>query len=465
MAEDDADIMNELEKLEKGGEHGDDNDELNELKELEKLEKMEGKNDDEDLKELEALDNDEPKPVKQKAPAVNPAQKLKEIDTAIEECKASAKNASNEEKQELLATYKQLNNQKAELIAKHPDLKAAIPKVDKKAIALKKMAVELILPEKASYKSISNEDAEETLHNYAFMLAISVIENEQELLKKMGNHEYVTQKLDMLSSNKMMLESKVSNGIITPEQYLEDVQRQLNFENKLLAQAIECEAPSNHIARIKQRITLLNAELNDSSNEQQAEPEPLIKEEVAKKEAKEPKAAEPKKEQQIPKKEEQPKQKKEEAKKPQPPTSISEPKKPEPKKEPVKNDVAPKQIIQEEVKMAKSEYAIPDPPPIDINSSIVLKKDVIDFTKVDKEQYEKINTRLEEYRSAAEYYITYNVKERAEAMIMCAKKLKQFVDVIKSGNKVDILRAEPPLTPDIFLGMSAQAKAESKQLI
>jgi hypothetical protein len=436
MDEEDPAPMNQL-----------DNDE-EELKELEKLEN--GGHSDEsndELKELEALDDEHPK---QKHKEVDPKQRLQEIDQLMEKCKSSVKTADKQQIEQLKEEYINLNKEKTLIISKHPELKPAQPKIDKKAIALKKMAVELILPEKKSYKSFNDEDAEEILHNPTFMLALSVIENEQEVLKKLGKHEYIEIKLEALSTNKMMLESKVGNGIITQEQYLDDVKRQLEFETNLLKQATECEAIGKHLARIKQRISLLNAELSDSSSEQPIHEQPAQKQEP------------------ITEAKESPPKKLETALKDAPikkdPIVFTK----EENKETNTGDepmhIHDKLPIQEEVKIAKSEYNTPDPPPIDFSSSIIIKKDEIDFTKVDKEQYEKINSRLSEYRSAAEYYMNYSLKERAESMILVAKKLKQVLDVIKGGNKIDMLRAEPPLTPDIFIGMTAQSKAESSNI-
>jgi hypothetical protein len=90
----------------------------------------------------------------------------------------------------------------------------------------------------------------------------------------------------------------------------------------------------------------------------------------------------------------------------------------------------------------------------------VIEEEKIDFTKVDKTQYELMVQRLKNYTEAAEYFANNGLVKKAEQFAKTADRFRAYIGVLKMGKKLDLIKIEPPLTPEVFHGQETAARIQ-----
>lgn len=87
----------------------------------------------------------------------------------------------------------------------------------------------------------------------------------------------------------------------------------------------------------------------------------------------------------------------------------------------------------------------------------------VDFKKIDKEQYDDIVKRKEEYRSGIEYLMNNGLTEEHENLTKKMNGFKNCLSILERGSKVPIEKIPPKLTPELLLNTTAEKRNESFQ--
>ena len=90
----------------------------------------------------------------------------------------------------------------------------------------------------------------------------------------------------------------------------------------------------------------------------------------------------------------------------------------------------------------------------------VVDVDSLNITKSSKRDYETLKSRMDDYREACKYMMsTVGDRKKAAEFLDIAENLKKLLDTISKGEKkIDILKADPDVTPSIILGYSEEER-------
>ncbi len=444
------------------------------------LDKMEVKdedlNDPDLMKELEAeVGEDLDMGSEDKSEEEKAKEKIATINQEIKKCISSArdfkKKGQTGEAIKFLKQKKALDQEKAKIVEKFPSLApgaapaaapaptAPKPPEAKKPVAAapKKPAAEskpkspkkeekrpTTVEKKESgslnigdVSKMTSDEIELRIHNHDKLAAVSVMDAEMELLKEkmtqVGKDDaaLLEEKRGQIEFRRNMLVGNIEAGLVSQEKYMADIQLELKYE-KMLHEALKKEhAKPEDIKRVEKRISLINQELSGGPppEESAKSPEPPAKAEEKKSEP--------------------------EAKKPAPALAPEKPKGQAPPEA-----ANPVQEAQKEKKQETSPEHSPvsRPPPI-------LEDEVVDFTKVNKMQYDTVSNRMKDYQQAIEYFINNGMQKQADKFMKKLERLKDCLKVIKSGKKIDLIRIDPPLTPEIMFDMDIEARVKTFQAL
>lgn len=78
-----------------------------------------------------------------------------------------------------------------------------------------------------------------------------------------------------------------------------------------------------------------------------------------------------------------------------------------------------------------------------------------------KKTFDMIEARIADYRDACQYLMSSD-RARAMDMLKIAENFKRLQEAIAKGKKIDILKVEPPVSPEILLGYSEAERQKSK---
>jgi len=468
----------------------DDDDEMDpELKELEKeaaktkintkqkMVKMEDidqmKLDEEDLNDPELLEelgdfpedkeNDEENPEFEEA-----KEKFAKIESDIKKCLAGAfeckKKGDKPGGIKYLKQKKALEAEKEKLIKEFPKLTKPVPpkteektetnkieeakkeNIDKKQdIEIKKEPETKKAEQKKEIKKdeapslgdltkISAEDIEAKIHNFEKMLAVSVMDAELELMNKKAEKApkelaiIYEDKKDNLTFRRNLTMNNIESGVTTPEKYANSLTISLNYEQKLLESLQKSTVNDEDIKRVEQRISLIKKEISDMSAQAPA-PQPEQK---------------PEQKPEVKKLSEKPKLE---------PMEIQPPK-------PIKTENEP---ILTQPKLEK-QSSTEDPNNL-LSTSDIDENEVLDFTKVNKMQYDTVLQRLKDYKDAYDYFINNGMQKRAESFVKKVNQLRTCLKFIKEGKKIDLLKIVPPLTPETLFDQDIAERVKSFQVL
>eukprot|EP01022_Parablepharisma_sp_SALTPOND_P020090 TRINITY_DN355_c0_g1_i1.p1 TRINITY_DN355_c0_g1~~TRINITY_DN355_c0_g1_i1.p1 ORF type:complete len:896 (-),score=202.27 TRINITY_DN355_c0_g1_i1:4495-7182(-) len=402
----------------------------------EDLEKMdvneEDLNDPEILKELGEFGEEDDKEEQEEA-----RKKLEKLEAEIKKCISSAlghkkkgetkeaiqfikqKKALEQEKAKLLQEFPQLANKEKQEPNKAPEPEKPPQQLVKKEV--KKEQVKVNIPSLGDVSKLPLEELEIKIHNLDRMAAVSVMDAEMELMTQKASKAskddaaLFEEKKGSIEFRRNMLVNNIQMGLVTQEKYMAEIAAELDYEKAMLEALKKSNSKSEDIKRVEKRIELINQELAGPPPEEE---EPESKEEVKKEEK---------------------------------PTALKEQKEPSP---------APKQEKMEDVKpqRAVQEEEVLSPP-------VIVEDENIDFTKVNKLQYDTVLNRLKDYREAIEYFVNNGMQKRTEQFIKKMNRLNACLKVIKEGKKIDLIKIDPPLTPEIMFDQDIENRVKAFQLL
>lgn len=267
------------------------------------------------------------------------------------------------------------------------------------------------------------ETLETEVHSVEKIEAVSVLDAEIKLMKAKAagsskdDAEFYKEKKEQLEFRRNMLVNSIQSGFTSQDAYMKAIQKEAAHERGLLEMLKRNGAKSEDIKRVESRIKLIEVEMQPPEEEEE-EPKEAV-----------------------------------EAKKTQQPEA-----KRAPQPEVKKTGVKPKMEAKKEVKAADATSAV--------RSQLVLDEAVTDFTNIDKDQYNAVLQRLKDYIAATEYFLNNSMEKDAERLVRKVKRLKICLQIVKDGKRIDLLKIEPPLRPEIMFGKDLKARiAEFQTLI
>jgi len=341
----------------------------------------------------------------------------------IEEAKKylKKKKLSDEEKSKLLKEYPELASQSASKPAAAPQEKTGPPPAKKESKKEAKKIELKVLPTKVpDIKDVATCDAdflETEVHDVEKMEAISVLEEEIKLMKAKAaksnkqDAEVYTDKKEALEFRHNMLMNSINSGFTTQDDYMKAIHNELAHEKGLLAMLKRNNAKNEDIKRVETRIKLIESEM------------------------------------QAPEEEEETKKHTEVKKAPQAEVQKTQ------HREVGKSAPKHKQEVKKEVTLA------------DIKSELVIEEADVDFTKVDKEQYNTVLERLKDYIAATKYFLDNSLEKDAERLVKKVKRLKICLQIVVDGKRIDLLKIEPPLRPETMFGKDLKARIAEFQVL
>lgn len=283
------------------------------------------------------------------------------------------------------------------------------------------------------FSKATMEDIELNIHNLDKMAAVSVMDEEMLIMdtkkaqaKNPEEGGFYEEKKGHIEFRRNMLVTNIQQGFLSQDKYMHDIAVELKYEETLLETLKAGHASADNIKRVEKRIQLIKQEqappppqeeIKIPSDVPMEQPKPAEIDQTASASAPAPVPA---------------------------PASVPAPE-PEEKK-----DIAKK--VTEEKKHED----------LDIKE-VVIQEEVIDFTKVDKGQYDIVSLRMKDYRDAAEYFQNNGQPKKAEEFIKKYRHLKAILDLIKSGKKIDLIKIHPPLTPELMYGQETDARIKELQ--
>jgi len=274
---------------------------------------------------------------------------------------------------------------------------------------------------------------ENEIHNIEKMTSVTVMEEEIRLMNELAGSskefaDVYSNKRELLEFKKGITEENIQNELITIEKYTSDMKKELAYEKNLLESLSMSKCNKEDIRRVKKRVELLTKEIADCEDVANSEPQPTEEEHKS-----EEKKEEKKEENNMRVKEEGHEKEK---------SIVTEKEEVKVNKEPIEhaNRILTKQST------------------IDPNFYLENKIDekTIDFKKVDKGQYDTVVERENEYRDAASYLMQNGLIEKAQALLKKVDKLDKCLKLIIEGKKIDLLKIEPPITPEIMFNCSKE---------
>ncbi|CDW72042.1 UNKNOWN [Stylonychia lemnae] len=262
-------------------------------------------------------------------------------------------------------------------------------------------------------------EVEEQVHDNDKMNAMSVIENEMNIMKKFIANSSGLEKSfyeDKLST----LEFAQSIGILTAEKYLQNIKAFMKSEQALCDQLSKQLKPGNkHLLRVKERIALVENEIKESEEPQEEEQE----------ESKE----------QFMQVDENKFERKQ--------TLVQ-----------MANNVQ-KQQNQSSGGNKQQEYQ-----QLDYNEKQYLRRetiteDQVDFNRINKEHFDLLTERIEDYREACSF-MKDKIGDRKKAIefLQIAENLANLKETLVSGKKIDTLKIDAPVNPATVLGMDDKTR-------
>jgi len=284
---------------------------------------------------------------------------------------------------------------------------------------------------------LSEDILEEKLHNLEKMASALVLENEINLCEKMSNEskdlkEIYVNKKESAEFQMDFIVKGLDNGAMTIPQYITGVTKELVYEENLLATLKVSKVREIDIKRIEKRIELIKKDLEMTSQQLKAsQPQETL-----------PDSSKT--------------DKKVESKIPEKPLEKNNH---EEEKIPTKQ--SDNRETQSEMPKLEKQHSSTDP------SQFLLEDDEndIDFNKVDKEQFEILKKRIDDYRDAATYLLNNGITEQGKNIVKKIDILKSCLELVRQGKKIDILKIEPPITPEILFGCPHKKRIETFELL
>lgn len=314
---------------------------------------------------------------------------------------------------------------------------------------------------------IEPEELEQEIHNMEKMASVTVIEEEIRLLGELAESskefaDVYTEKKELLEFRKDMTVQNIENGYLSLEKYTADMKKELAYDKNLLESLKMSKCKAEDVKRVETRIKLLTKEIADCEGIE-AEPEPEVKEPEEVKKPAEPDSNEEEKVEEV---------KNEEAEVAENDVEeISDTKADEDKVEieKVEAEKVEAEKVEAENQEEEKEAFLPVKqamnllkrlPTTDPSFFLAEEEDEgeIDFTKVDKKQYDAVSGRMQEYREATAYLMENGFTDESQAMLKRIDKLNKCLKLVKEGKKIDLLRIEPPLTPDIMFDCTKEKR-------
>lgn len=361
-----------------------------------------------------------------------------EIGANLNQAKAYKNQKKTEEALKHLRIKKQLEAEKKKILDEFPQL-AAIPKpsqppAKQEATQEAKREVKKQQPTVAAtsvpdIKDIATLDIdtlETEVHNVDKIEAVSVLDEEVKLMKAKAaksskeDAEFYGEKKEQLEFRRNMIVSGIESGITSQAAYLKSIQKELAYEKGLLDMLKRNKAKAEDIKRVEARIKLIEIEMQPPDEDE----EPPHEEKKQVEEIKKTEKVEVKKE----------------------PSAKQEVKK-EARKE-------VKQEVKKEAKVAT-----------EIRNQLVIEESEVDFTKVDQGQYEAVLERLKDYVAATEFFLNNSLEKDAERLAKKVRRLKMCLQIVKDGKRIDLLKIEPVLRPEIMFGKDLKARIAEFQVL
>lgn len=293
------------------------------------------------------------------------------------------------------------------------------------------------------------QEVEDELHSMERMASVRVMEEEIKVMEQLAKgpgecRDVYEDKKELLEYRKELTMKNIENGFIGLDKYAGDMKKELAYEKNLLESLKLSKCKEEDVKRVEKRIELVGKELAECEGIQ-TEPEP------------EPKPAEQHKEE---KKESESKEEVRKEVNNQAEAKVTKQENSEEKgpsdtknaKEEAKKQMQPKQLVSRGV----TRQGTTDP-------NFFLDEEIsekdIDFTKVDKEQYKTVMQRKDEYREATAYLMENGFAEQSQLLLKKLERLNKCLKVIvKEKKKIDLLKVEPPLTPEIMFNCSKEKR-------
>eukprot|EP00826_Nyctotherus_ovalis_P038864 TRINITY_DN3676_c0_g1_i4.p1 TRINITY_DN3676_c0_g1~~TRINITY_DN3676_c0_g1_i4.p1 ORF type:complete len:869 (-),score=363.99 TRINITY_DN3676_c0_g1_i4:107-2713(-) len=367
--------------------------------------------------------------------------------------KASLSQAVNYKKQnntqealKYLKAKKQLEAEKKKLLEEHPELalqpkpepskpeappQGTAPAKKEAKKESKSQQVKQQVTAVADIKDVGTLDMdtlETEVHSVEKIEAVSVLDEEIKLMKAKAakstkeDAEFYREKKEQLEFRRNMLVNSIQSGFTSQDAYMKAIQKEIAYERGLLEMLKRNSAKSEDIKRVESRIKLIEVEMQPPEEKEEEEPKEEKKEVAEVKKTQQPEA------------------------------------KRAPQPEVKKTGVKPKMEAKKEVK-ALNETSV-------IKSHLIIDEANTDFTNIDKEQYNTVLQRLKDYVAATEYFLNNSMEKDAERLVRKVKRLKICLQIVKDGKRIDLLKIEPPLRPEIMFGKDLKTRiAEFQTLI
>ena len=101
--------------------------------------------------------------------------------------------------------------------------------------------------------------------------------------------------------------------------------------------------------------------------------------------------------------------------------------------------------------------------------NVVAKEEVayedIDWRGVDKKAYDIVAARKEQYREVASFYNEQGNKQKTLEFLQIAERLQKCKELLLKGKKVDMLKIEPEVTPQVVLGIDEATRNKKFTLL
>lgn len=98
-----------------------------------------------------------------------------------------------------------------------------------------------------------------------------------------------------------------------------------------------------------------------------------------------------------------------------------------------------------------------------LRQSTVHQSQLFDIEDKEKVIFATISDRINDYREATQYFMSVvGDKKRAMEFLEIGEKFKKVQVSISQGKKIDLLKLDPPVTPNLILGYNEEERQKSK---
>lgn len=98
-----------------------------------------------------------------------------------------------------------------------------------------------------------------------------------------------------------------------------------------------------------------------------------------------------------------------------------------------------------------------------LRQSTVHQSQLVDIEDKEKVIFATISDRINDYREATQYFMSVvGDKKRAMEFLEIGEKFKKVQVSISQGKKIDLLKLDPPVTPNLILGYNEEERQKSK---